>query len=162
MSEQSAVREVLTWQDYGLAGRALAQQVATSGFRPDIVLGIARGGLFLAASIAYAIECKNVFTMNVEFYTGVGETKSAPELLPPFLDMSELDRLNVLIADDVADSGKTLQMVTEICSAHAAEVRSAVIYEKPRSVIKPDYAWRDTDAWIDFPWSAEEPISFAM
>ena len=35
----------------------------------------------------------------------------------------------------------------------AVDARSAVIYRKPRSVFTPDYCWRETDKWINFPWS---------
>ena len=38
------------------------------------------------------------------------------------------------------------------------EIRSAVLYHKPRSVVAPDYAWRVVDSWIDFPWSALPPV----
>ncbi|GAA3524769.1 phosphoribosyltransferase [Aeromicrobium flavum] len=152
-------REILTWHTYGTAIRDLAQAVADSGFVPDIVLGIARGGLIPAGSVAYALDCKNLFTMNVEFYTGVGTTRDEPTLLPPFLDLAELNDLSVLVVDDVADSGKTLELVARVCSEHAGEVRSAVIYEKPRSILKPDYAWRQTDRWINFPWSSEPVIT---
>lgn len=152
-------REILTWHTYGTAVRELAQSVADSGFAPDIVLGIARGGLIPAGSVAYALDCKNLFTMNVEFYTGVGTTRDEPTLLPPFLDLAELNDLSVLVVDDVADSGKTLELVARVCSEHAGEVRSAVIYEKPRTILAPDYAWRRTDRWINFPWSSEPVIT---
>lgn len=152
-------REILTWDTYGAAVRELAQSVADSGFAPDIVLGIARGGLIPAGSVAYALDCKNLFTMNVEFYTGVGTTRDEPTLLPPFLDLAELNDLSVLVVDDVADSGKTLELVVRVCSEHAGAVRSAVIYEKPRTLLSPDYAWRRTDKWINFPWSSEPVIT---
>jgi uncharacterized protein len=32
-------------------------------------------------------------------------------------------------------------------------VRTAVLYEKPQSVVRCDFVWRRTDRWIDFPWS---------
>jgi hypoxanthine phosphoribosyltransferase len=67
----------------------------------------------------------------------------------------------VLIADDVADTGATLQLVKDFCVTHVAEVRCAVIYEKPHSVVHAEYAWRTTDLWIDFPWSAEGPVTGA-
>lgn len=153
-----ADREILTWELFGTASRELAQAVADSGFRPDVVLGIARGGLVPAGSLAYALDCKNLFTMNVEFYTGVGTTLDAPVMLPPLLDATELDDLSVLVVDDVADSGRTLELVFDFCRGHVSEVRTAVLYEKPRSVIKADYTWRHTDQWINFPWSSEPPV----
>ena len=66
-------RETLTWEGYGKAARELAQQVADSAFDPDIILAIARGGLFAAGSLGYALSVKNLYVMNLEFYTGVGE-----------------------------------------------------------------------------------------
>ncbi|PZT99097.1 MAG: phosphoribosyltransferase [Gordonia sp. (in: high G+C Gram-positive bacteria)] len=152
-------REVLTWDLFGAASRELAQTVADSGFAPDVVLGIARGGLVPAGALAYALDCKSLFTMNVEFYTGVGTTLDEPVILPPILDATELDGLTVLVVDDVADSGKTLELVHTFCRNHASEVQTAVLYEKPASVIKADYTWRYTDRWINFPWSTEPPIT---
>jgi hypoxanthine phosphoribosyltransferase len=147
-------REVLTWERYGVAAVELGEQVRGSGFVPDIVLGIARGGLVPAASLAYALDCKNLFTMNVEFYTGVGTTLDAPVMLPPLLDTADLVDMAVLVVDDVADTGKTLELVTDFCRGHVAEARSAVLYEKPTTVVEADYVWRRTDRWIDFPWSS--------
>ncbi len=160
MTDGAAEREVLTYELFGTGIRELAQQVVDSGYRPDVVLGIARGGLIPAGAIAYAIEVKNLFTLSVEFYTGVDQRLDVPVMLPPFLDAHDLDDAKVLVVDDVADTGKTLELVQDFCRGHAAESRTAVIYEKPRSVIKADYVWRRTDRWINFPWSTLPPLSF--
>jgi hypoxanthine phosphoribosyltransferase len=100
--------EVPTYEQFGVATRDLAQQVADDGFEPDIILAIARGGLGLAMGLGYAQDVTNLSAVNVEYYTGV-------------------------------------------------DPRLAVIYEKSRSVVKPDYVWRKTDRWIDFPWSVLPP-----
>ena len=152
-------REVLTWDLFGQASRELAQSIADSGFVPEVVLGIARGGLLPAGALAYNLDCKALFTMNVEFYTGMGTTLDDPVILPPILDATELDGLSVLVVDDVADSGRTLELVHRFCRDHASEVRTAVVYEKPTSVIRADYTWRLTDKWINFPWSTLPPIT---
>jgi hypoxanthine phosphoribosyltransferase len=65
----------------------------------------------------------------------------------------------MLIADDVADTGQTLALVKDFCAAQVGEVRTAVLYEKPRSIVSCDYVWRRTDRWIVFPWSADPPVS---
>ncbi len=154
----AADRETLTYEDFGRAARELAQQVADSGFEPDIILSIARGGLFLGGALGYALDVKNLFVMNVEFYTGVDERLDLPVVLPPTLDRVDLTGANVLVADDVADTGRTLELVRDFCSGYVAEVRTAVIYEKPQSVVRCDYVWRRTDRWIDFPWSTLPPV----
>jgi hypoxanthine phosphoribosyltransferase len=152
-------RERMSWADLGDGSRALAEQIAADGFEPDIVLGIARGGLLVAGGIAYALDVKNTFTVNVEFYTGIDERLDMPMILPPVPDLVDLGESRVLIADDVADTGKTLVLVQDFLAGKVGEVRAAVLYEKPRSEIRCDYVWRRTDRWIDFPWSVLPPVS---
>ncbi|MGY1617883.1 phosphoribosyltransferase [Geodermatophilus sp. SYSU D00691] len=101
---------------------------------------------------------KNLFVMNVEFYTGVDERLELPVVLPPTLDVVDLTGANVLVADDVADTGKTLELVRDFCAGYVAEVRTAVIYENPRSIVRCDHVWKRTDRWIDFPWSTLPPV----
>ncbi|MGW2401115.1 phosphoribosyltransferase [Kitasatospora sp. NPDC001664] len=151
-------RETLDYQSFGRAVRELAQMVADDGYRPDLILSIARGGVFVAGGLAYALDCKNIHLVNVEFYTGVGTTLDMPVMLAPVPQAIDFSRKKVLIADDVADTGKTLELVHKFCLSHVAEVRSAVIYEKPHSLVKCEYAWKRTDAWINFPWSTEPPV----
>jgi uncharacterized protein len=151
-------RETLTWTDFGAACRELAVRIDADEFRPDIILAIARGGLFPAGALGYALDVKNLHVINVEFYTGVDQRLAMPVVLPPVPKPVDLSGSRVLIADDVADTGATLRLVKDFCADHVAEVRCAVIYEKPRSDVKCEYVWRHTDLWIDFPWSAEPPV----
>ena len=151
-------REELGWDAFGVASRDLAQEIADSGFRPDIILAIARGGLFVAGALGYALSVKNLHVMNVEFYNGIGTTLEMPVMLPPVPSAVDFSAKKVLIADDVADTGRTLELVRNFVSGQVAEVRAAVIYEKAQSLIKSDYVWRRTDAWINFPWSTQPPV----
>lgn len=79
----SDVRENLSYDQFGGAVRELAQTIADDGYQPDIVLSIARGGVFVAGGLAYALDCKNIHLVNVEFYTGVGTTLEMPVMLRP-------------------------------------------------------------------------------
>jgi len=151
-------REELSWSLFGEAARELAQQVADSGFTPDLVLAIARGGLFVAGALGYALEVKNLHVMNVEYYTGVDQRLEMPVVLPPVPTAVDLAGARVLVADDVADTGATLKLVRDFCQDHVADVRCAVVYEKPQSSVRCEYVWRRTDRWITFPWSAEDPV----
>ena len=141
-----ADREVLTWEGFGVASRELTQQIVDSGWIPELIVAIARGGLIPAGAISYAMDVKACGTMNVEFYTGVGETLEAPVLLPPLMDISAMEGKRVLIVDDVADQVKV-------------DARSVCIYKKSRSIITPDYIWAETDKWINFPWSTLPTIT---
>jgi uncharacterized protein len=151
-------RERMSWDDLGAGTRALAEQIADDGYRPDIVLAIARGGLLVGGALSYALGVKNTFTVNVEFYTGIDERLPMPIILPPVPELVDLGEARVILADDVADTGQTLALVKSFCSDHVADVRAAVLYEKPWSTFSCDYVWRRTDQWIDFPWSTQAPV----
>ena len=151
-------REVLTWARFGVAARELAVQVADDGYRPDLIFSIARGGLFVAGALGYALDVKNLHVANVEFYTGVDERLPLPIMLPPVPDLGDMAGARVLITDDVADTGATLKLVRDFCAGKVGDVRCAVVYEKPRSTVRCEYVWRRTDRWINFPWSTEPPV----
>lgn len=167
-STQAADRENLTWQGFGDACRQIAQQIADSGWMPDLIVAIARGGMLPAGAISYALSVKANGAINVEFYTGVGKTMLEPEILEPYMDISSLEGKRVLIVDDVADSGKTLKLIMDLIAKEGlsmgsdtakVDARSATIYLKPTSIIKPDYVFKQTDKWINFPWSVLPPVT---
>ena len=151
-------REWLDWASYGQAVRELAALVADDEYRPEMILAIARGGLFCAGSLGYALSVKNIYVMNCEYYTGVDERLPVPVMLPPAVDLVDHRNSKILIADDVADTGHTLKMVYDFCVERVGDVRSAVLYEKSHSLVKCDYVWKRTDQWINFPWSTEPPL----
>ena len=69
------------------------------------------------------------------------------------MSKSILDGRQILLVDDVADTGGTLVTVKEhIEGLSPKELRVAVVVSKPISTVKPDYAVFNTDKWIIFPW----------
>src|SRR4051794_24843589 len=124
-------RETMSWNDLGIGSRELAQAVADEGWRPDIVLGIARGGLLVAGAMGYALGVKNTFTMNVEFYTGIDERLDVPMILPPVPDLVDFAEQRVLIVDDVADTGETMRLRLGICGGRGGGAGRAGGHGKP-------------------------------
>lgn len=157
----SELRETMTWEELGSGARHLADTIRADGWIPDLMLGIARGGLLVTGALAYALDVKNTYTMNVEFYTGVDERLDVPMILPPVPDLIDLAEARLLVVDDVADTGLTLALVKDFCAGKVAETRVAVLYQKPRSVVSCEYVWRETDRWINFPWSTPVPVAAA-
>jgi hypoxanthine phosphoribosyltransferase len=142
--------EVLTWSMFGEASHELARLIDDDGFRPDLILSIARGGLPIGGALSYSLGIKNTHVMNVEYYTGKGERLEFPVILPPPLTLVDIESAKVLICDDVADTGHTLKMVVEYVASQ--------VYQKPESVIDCDYVWKHTNDWIDFPWSTKAAL----
>ena len=152
-------REILGWDEFGDASRELGRSIHGSGFVPDVVVAIARGGLLLAGAVAYALDVKSCGALNAEFYTGVDARLDEPVILAPYLDEVSLNGKKVLLVDDVSDSGRTLAMVLDLIRLAGADVRTVCLYSKPQTVLEPDYVWRKTSKWIAFPWSSKPPVT---
>jgi len=135
----------------------LAEMIERSGFKPDMIVGIARGGWIPARLLSDFLLNPNVASMKVEFYVSIGETMKEPVITQ---DISvNIEGLKILVVDDVADTGKSLKLVKErLESMGAREVRVATIYYKPWSIFKPDFYVKTTDAWIIFPHEVRESI----
>ena len=149
--------ETFDYTDFGVGIRYLAQTLVDDDWIPDVILGVVRGGLFVAAGIAYALDIKDVRHVNVEFYTDAGETLPEPVLVGQEPYLADLGGKKVLVADDVADTGATLHFVRRLLPSDA-DVRVAVLYSKPATTYKPELAWRSTDRWIRFPWIQVPPV----
>lgn len=158
-NDDAAEKEILTWEGFGAATRELAQTIVDSGFVPEIVIAVARGGMIPGGALTYAIGVKLTDAINVEFYTDIAKTLPDPILLAPLLDTESIKDKRLLVVDDVVDSGRTMELVIDLLKSYGADVRSAVLYTKPTTVIQPDYSWRNTDRWIAFPWSADGPVT---
>ena len=148
-----ADHERLGWDEFGTGARELAAQIQASGYVANVMLAIARGGLPVVGAVSYALGVKNCATINVEYYTGIDERLDVPVILPPLLDVADLSDARLLVVDDVADTGETLRLVADTLRPSVADLRTAVLYEKSRSVVRCDYVWRRTERWIEFPWS---------
>ena len=148
-------KEILTWETFGDATDELATQIHNSDFDPEIVIAVARGGMIPGGALTYSLGVKLTDAINVEFYTDVEETLPDPVLLAPMLDTDSIRGKRILVVDDVADS---LALVLKLLRGFGADVRSAVLYAKPTTVISPDFVWKATDKWIVFPWSAKPPV----
>jgi len=135
----------------------LADRIRKDGFKPDVIVGVSRGGWFPARVLSDLLSNPNLANVRAEFYLGVAETRGEPALTQPISVAVAGKRL--LIVDEVADTGKTLKLVKEhSIEQGAAETRTATVYCKPWSIAKPDYYSKETGDWIVFPWELKETI----
>jgi hypothetical protein len=135
----------------------LADRIRKDGFKPDIIVGVSRGGWPPARVLSDLLGNPNLANVRAEFYVGVAERKCEPVLTQPI--SVDVARKRVLIVDEVADTGKTLKLVKEhIIEQGAVEARTATAYCKPRNIVKPDYCSKETGDWIIFPWEVKETI----
>jgi len=148
--------EAPTWnQIYAMLLRQ-AEKIRRSGFKPDIIVGVTRGGWIPARVLSDLLEISNLATVGVEFYLGVDETQNKPVLTQSV--SASVTGKKALLVDEVTDSGKSLQLAKDHVLQGAKEVRIATVYAKPFSVTKPDYYEKRTRRWVVFPWDAKETV----
>lgn len=149
--------EVPTWNQIYKMLLSQVGKIRKSGFKPDVIVAISRGGWFPARILSDLLETPHLANVKVEYYVGVAETKTEPVLTQGV--SSAVTGKTVLIVDDVADTGRSLKLVKEhVLQQGAKESRIAAIYNKPWSVVKPDYYEKETELWIVFPWEIKETI----
>lgn len=149
--------EVLTWNRTYNALLALARKIIRSGFEPEVIVGVSRGGWVPARVLCDLLNAPILANIGIEFYTGIGQTKRRPKLTQP-LSTVVLGK-EVLLVDEVADTGRSLKLAEEeILKEEAKEVRTVTLYTKPWSTIQPDYQGKKTSSWIVFPWETKETI----
>jgi hypoxanthine phosphoribosyltransferase len=147
-----------SWDELFTDTVKLAEIVESSGFKPDVIVAIARGGWIIGRLLSDFMDQPNVTDIRVEFYKDIYVTEPKPRITQPI--GVDIKGLKVLVADDVADTGESLTVTVEyLKSLGAEEVKIATIYVKPWSKIKPDYYVKETDAWIIFPHEVKETIS---
>ncbi|NWF87214.1 phosphoribosyltransferase [Candidatus Bathyarchaeota archaeon] len=135
----------------------LADKIRYNGFKPDLIVGVSRGGWPPARVISDLMGNANLANVRVEFYTGVAETREEPVLTQPV--SAEVAGKKVLIVDEIADTGKSLKLVKEhIIEKGASDVKIATVYYKPWSIVKPDYYEKKTSRWVVFPWEIKETV----
>jgi hypoxanthine phosphoribosyltransferase/tRNA threonylcarbamoyladenosine modification (KEOPS) complex Cgi121 subunit len=124
--------------------------------KPDIIIAISRGGWLPARVLSDLLETV-LANVSVGFCLGVAETKDEP-VLTRGVSAAVTDK-KVLSVDDVADTGKSLELVKEhILQQGAKEVRTVTVYHKPWSVVKPNYYQKETRLGVVFPWEIRETI----
>ena len=149
--------EVPTWNQIYEMLLNLVEKIRKNGFKPDIIVGVSRGGWPPARVLSDLMGNPNLANVRAEFYLGVAETKEEPVLTQP-VSMKVAGK-KVLVVDEVADTGKTLKLVKEhIIEQGATEVKIATVYFKPWSIVKPDYYEKETSCWIVFPWEIKETV----
>ena len=135
----------------------LAQQISKDQYKPEIIVGVSRGGWPPARVMSDLLQNPNLANMKVEFYKDIGVRNKKPRITQPVT--MEVVGKRVLVVDDVSDTGHSLRVVANhLRSKPVKEIRVCTIYMKPQSIFRPEYYVRTTRKWIIFPWERLEAV----
>jgi len=151
--------EYISWNRFYRLATLLHGRIRASGFEPEVIIGIARGGYMPARVLADLFGVMDLAAVKIEHYHGPRKSRRAIVRHPLAADISGK---RVLVVDDVSDSGETFGALFEHLATVGipAELRTAVLHHKLTSSCTPDYhatrvlKWR----WISYPWALTEDL----
>lgn len=147
----------LTWSDVQQLSYKLCDQIIKEKFKPDVIVGIMRGGWVPARIILDMLDVELLAALEIKFYKGLGEVRERPVLTQPLV-VNIRDK-KVLIVDDVIDTGKSISIAVETLKLYGpSQVKIAALVVKPWSILNPDYYALKSDAWVIFPWEIRETV----
>lgn len=147
----------VSWDDYDRAVVGLARMVYESGWEFDQVLCLARGGLRPGDIFSRIFDVPLAILSTSSYREEVGTVQGALDIAKHITMTKGSLSGKVLLLDDLVDSGVTLEKVQKHLKEHfsaVTEVRSAVIWCKACSSVRPDYfvQYLPNNPWIHQPF----------
>ena len=148
----------ISWNDLQNLVLRLAQKIQEESFHPDIIVAISRGGFVPARILSDQLGVRRLTCIQIEYYKGINDVKKEPNLVYPL--NANVNGLNVLIVDDVSDSGTSMiSAIDHISNCGAKKVKTSSIHIKPWTDFIPDYYTENVDKWIIYPWEIVESLN---
>jgi hypoxanthine phosphoribosyltransferase len=154
---------VVDWSYAYDLSKDVGEKIKRAGFKPEVIVGVARGGWYLARVLCDFFLLKDLLSLKMEHW-GVTATITGEAELEYGLDDAAREKLRgkrVLIADDITDTGDSIKfVVTYIKSLGAKDVRTATLHHKTSSSFVPDFygelikEWK----WVVYIWSIHEDL----
>jgi len=147
LDQVQAKGQQMTWEEYSRLCRLLAKTVAAE-FRPEVIVGIAEGGVIAGATISSLLHL-DFFPIKFSRRVNDQVVRKRPKLLVP--PTAHLEGKRVLIVDDASISGETLRSsIRQIQSLKPQALATAVLVR--RGAYSPDYYATYSKKDVNFPW----------
>jgi len=138
----------------------LATELKESGYTPDVLVTILRGGMVIARYLSDFLDVRDIRSIRVEHYSAL-EKREGARILEPL--RQRLDGKKVLIVDDVADTGESLaEAIKHVREMGASEIKVVTLHYKPWSKVTPDFFCQETRSWVIYPWEYAETARFLL
>ncbi|MGH7555088.1 MAG: phosphoribosyltransferase [Longimicrobiales bacterium] len=142
----------LSWDFFGELCRVLAVKVARSGYRPDLVIGIAKAGVIPGAVVASILQC-DFYSLKISRDLGVARVRARPKIFSAAPDEARGKR--VLIVDEICTSGETLRLaLNALRQVQPSDLKTATSLVK-HGGYRPDFYALETESTVIFPWDRQ-------
>ena len=149
--------KILSWYNIDASCREIYKNMELDRYKPDCVIALLRGGVIPARIFSDFFDILlDFYALDVKLYNGIGITNDKPEIRTFF--GADISNKNILIIDDIWDSGKTMAAVLEHFKIHREMITTATLFYKQSAMGMPDYYYETVmdDEWVVFPWERDE------
>ena len=147
-------KQYLSWRDIRELSTKLADSIRRSDFKPDCLIGITVGGLIPLTLLSKDLGVTDVRTVSAASYSGSAQGTLTVSNVPE----TDLAGRNVLLVDEIADTGETLKEVSRIlreqCGANDMKIATLVV-RTDKCKLRPDFSALDSERWVVFPWDED-------
>lgn len=144
-----------TWQDVEKNIEKLADKIKKDGFEADYIIGITTGGLIPLGLLVEKLGVHKILTVSAKSY----EKDKQKELSITYLPEVDLSGMKILLVDEIADTGITLNKVSQaiLNKYNVVELKTASLVINNRNCnFLPDFFAASVDSWAIFPWNKDE------
>ncbi len=149
----------VSWNDIERWSEGILNMVVSDNYKPDIIIGISRGGLVPARMMSDYLFIKDLMTVKTEHW-GLTASMDGKAVIKYKLNYDISDK-KILIVDDITDTGESIKLTYDyVKSLNPLEVKtSSMLYVNGSSYV-PDYYGeglsKENWAWFIFPWNIYE------
>ena len=150
--------ELMSWELFDRLAKNVAKKINESDFKPDFMVGLARGGWVLSRVLCDYLGVKDLVSLKVEHWGVTATPDGKAQIKYPF-DI-DLTGRNVLVVDDITDTGESMMIAVDyVKTKNPADIKTAALRHIEGSKFTPDYygdviTWR----WVVFPWNFVEDM----
>ncbi len=153
----SASYLILDWKEVNVLIDNLANRIEVMPHMPTLIIGIFRGGMIVAHLLSDRLGVYNIRGIGARVYRRTGEIGESLEIYQP-LPLDELRNYDVLVTEDVVDTGTTYKGILEgeIFPKNPRSLCTASLHVKPWANYRPDVYIEERACWICYPWELYE------
>jgi len=154
--------KLVSWSEIVDWSWGLAEIIKGSGYRPNVIVGIARGGLVPARLLCDFLGVENFLSIQSQHWTEAA--KKEQKALIKFPYRVDLSGMRVLLVDDIVDTGDSMALAKDyiVSNWNPAEVRTAALqWISTVAKFKPDYYYMEVREWVwfQYPWTRLEDVT---
>lgn len=154
--------KLVSWEEIVEWSRGLAGIIRRSGWRPDVIVAIARGGYVPARLLCDFLGIENLLSIQSQHWTEAAKAEERAVLRFPY--KVDLSGRRALLVDDIVDTGETMIVAERYIRGNwsPSELRTAALqWISPIAKIRPDYYYIEVKEWVwfQYPWTRLEDVA---